>query len=375
MRLPTVEDIERSDYDILVAYCKELGLSHNGNESDLKQQLKDYLNEGGSMEKGKTPEVKDAGPPSLERAALLIKLNMPEKALEILRKIKKEDKYYWLELGNCYLLMDKPQDALTCYDHAIELDGEFKKAIIAKQNLLSDLFRYEEALKTNLSIPDDMQTLFVRILLLQNSGKLLEALKYCDQVLQEKELEHLYNLKGLILMKFEKFENALECFEHALAINDHFPEAWNNKGVCLLKLNLKKEADEALQTALSLKSDYATAWSNRAMIARQSRNTDKAIRFLKLSLEYMPTSEGWNTLGQIYLKRNKLKTASKCFNKALELDTTNSEGWNNKGLLLEKRKNYKGALKCFEKALILKPDFAEAEKSKARAKGKLNTKA
>jgi tetratricopeptide (TPR) repeat protein len=372
MRTPTPEEIESSDYEALVAYCKELGVDHHGEESVLRQRLMDRI----GMEKSKgDADGADKPHQSLEKARLLIRLNRPEEAMDLLECTTSRDKVYWLEKGNCYLLLSKPEEALKCYDAALELDGGFGQALVAKQSLLTDLSRLEEALKTASQLPEDLRSDLARIVLLEHAGQYIEALKLCEKVLKTSEFEFVHNVKGLLLMKFERYENALESFERALEMNTAFPEAWNNKGVCLFKLGLAEEAEENLQKALALKNDYGTAWGNRALIAQSAGKLDKAVDFLEVALEYTPTSEGWTNLGMIHLRRRKLKEAGRCIESALELDNTYAEAWNAKGLLLEKRKKFAAARKNFEKALILRPDFQEAEANIARVDKKRHQKA
>lgn len=364
MKSPTVEDIDKSSYETLLTYCKKFSLNSKGKDSYLRERLRTFLKKNKVEMREKKPEKDEDS--SFDTARLLIKLDKPKKALKILESIGGKGKHYWLEKGNCYLILGKSEKALECFDNALTKNKNFREALMAKEHLLSDLSRYEEALEINDILsqlnPEKIQNLLARAIFLQKSGKHLEAIRICELITQNNEYEHVYNMRGLLLMKFERFGDALKCFKNALNTNENFPEAWNNKGVCLFKLGLRKEADEAFQRAIDLRSEYGTAWHNRGLLAYSLGKMEDAGCYFEEALKHMPTGKAWSNLGLVYLKQSKLKNASECFERAIELDSTNPEAWRNKGLLLERRKKHSQAKKCFEKARTLQPDSELIEK-------------
>src|SRR5664280_2850541 len=66
--------------------------------------------------------------------------------------------------------------------------------------------------------------------------------------------------KGNGLHSMGRFEEALDCFEKALALDPHNAAVWTNKGVSLTKLGRNKEAMYCCDKALELDPRNAGAW-------------------------------------------------------------------------------------------------------------------
>ena len=64
----------------------------------------------------------------------------------------------------------------------------------------------------------------------------------------------------MALHEMERWDEALEAFEKAIALEPDLPEAWRNKGVALERLNRYKEAQEAFQHLVELTPNNSAAW-------------------------------------------------------------------------------------------------------------------
>ncbi|MBM4295147.1 MAG: tetratricopeptide repeat protein [Deltaproteobacteria bacterium] len=69
-----------------------------------------------------------------------------------------------------------------------------------------------------------------------------------------------YLKHGLILAGEGRYDNAVESFRKALAINPNWPEALSLLGSALNKVGNDREAEEALRKAVALKPDYGEGW-------------------------------------------------------------------------------------------------------------------
>ncbi len=118
-------------------------------------------------------------------------------------------------------------------------------------------------------------------------GELATALVSTDEDLAKDpdNITYLF-LKGLILTKQEKLEQARDIFLQLTQLNPELPEPYNNLAVIYAALGDFDSAREALQNAINTHPSYATAHEN---------------------------------MGDIYAK-----LASKAYNQALELDKDNS---------------------------------------------------
>ena len=131
------------------------------------------------------------------------------------------------------------------------------------------------------------QTSYGDIQLLINDGKYKEALKAAEEQLSRNSSDiKLQFIKGLILTRMDRYSDAEKVFLGLTKNNPELPEPYNNLAVVYAAQGKYTEAAEALKSAINTHPSYATAHEN---------------------------------LGDIYAK-----LASRAYNQALELDTSNS---------------------------------------------------
>ncbi|HPV43734.1 MAG TPA: tetratricopeptide repeat protein [Spirochaetota bacterium] len=153
-----------------------------------------------------------------------------------------------------------------------------------------------------------------------------------------------YNKLGVEKLKENKFEEAVQYFDKAIALKPGDAPSWNNKGYALeCKIDYVK-ARECYDRAIKLDPNYAEAWLNKAFCCSP---------FGAFNEEY--------------------------FNKAIKLKPGFPEAWCRKGHHLyyeivesgwalskhqsdkeEARKYANEAIGCFDKAITIKPDYATA---------------
>lgn len=129
-------------------------------------------------------------------------------------------------------------------------------------------------------------TSYGEIQLLIKQGQFNEALKLTeDQLSRNKSDIKLQFMKGLVLTRLERYNEAENVFIQLTQENSELPEPFNNLAVVYAAQGKYAKAEEALQNAINTHPSYATAHEN---------------------------------LGDIYAKM-----ASRAYNHALELDTSN----------------------------------------------------
>ncbi len=131
------------------------------------------------------------------------------------------------------------------------------------------------------------QTSYGDIQLLINEGQHKEALKLTEEQLSRNASDiKLQFMKGLILTRLDRYADAENVFIQLTKENPDLPEPFNNLAVVYAAQGKYTEASEALKSAINTHPTYATAHEN---------------------------------LGDIYAKM-----ASRAYNQALELDTSNN---------------------------------------------------
>jgi tetratricopeptide (TPR) repeat protein len=130
------------------------------------------------------------------------------------------------------------------------------------------------------------QTSYGDIQLLINEGQYKEALKLTEEQLSRNSSDiKLQFMKGLVLTRLDRYSDAEVVFIQLTKENPELPEPFNNLAVVYAAQGKYTEASEALKNAINTHPSYATAHEN---------------------------------LGDIYAKM-----ASRAYNQALELDTSN----------------------------------------------------
>ncbi len=130
------------------------------------------------------------------------------------------------------------------------------------------------------------KTSYGDIQLLINDGQYKQALKLTEDQLSRNASDiKLQFMKGLILTRLDRYSDAEEVFIQLTKENPELPEPFNNLAVVYAAQGKYTEASEALKSAINTHPSYATAHEN---------------------------------LGDIYAKM-----ASRAYNQALELDTSN----------------------------------------------------
>nr|MDO8082567.1 tetratricopeptide repeat protein [Candidatus Freyarchaeota archaeon] len=131
-----------------------------------------------------------------------------------------------------------------------------------------------------------------------------------------------------------KFEDAIHCYDEALALKPENSEALFNKGTALCELGKLKEA----------------------------------INLFDKTLEINP--QDWEALhnkGNALLNLCCFNESLECYNRALEINPKDAETIYNKGNLLLRLGRFEEAAKLFDEALALNPQMAEASLNKALA--------
>src|SRR5689334_464280 len=92
---------------------------------------------------------------------------------------------------------------------------------------------------------------------LHQAGHLPEAMQVYEAILEEKpdEFDALYGL-GIARLQEGKLEQALEAIRAALRINRAFADGWCVEGMLLARLNRPEEALTCFNAALAFKPDF-----------------------------------------------------------------------------------------------------------------------
>lgn len=247
------------------------------------------------------------------------------------------------------LLSELAQNACKCID-SIPVDGESKEEIVKKINacikdqatayqlgsklLGIDLLKGNNQ-KLDISInvdensPDYKKYYFEMEKYLMDSCTSLKAKIALNEKTNEKsvsnniEARKLYN-QGLEETRNNNIENAIACYQKAVAIDPDFAFAWDNLGLCYRKAGKFDEALSAYKKSLEIDSLSTTPLQNIAVVYQYKKQYPEAIAiYKKLAVVNPDDPEVYYGIGRIYgILMNEYESGLDYMCKAYNLYTT-----------------------------------------------------
>ncbi len=286
------------------------------------------------------------------KARILSKMGEIEKAIEILKEILEEnveDDEAWLLLGEV-VEDESPEDAEAAYARCLKFNPRNLACWISRGNALLTLGRYNEAL-----------VCYDRALAIRN------------------DLPMIWNNRGIALKHMGKYDEALRSYNMALDIDPKFKDAHLNKAILYFDLRRYEEAQNSLREVLSLEENDIPALLLLAKIHLKRNMEGEAREILNRILTIDPVNlEAREILRRLEPKESPEIYSHKGYLHLLyemgKLDMPDGMDYNALGLLLMDRGEYELASLHFRIASIVNPDFKEARLNLARALEKLGKK-
>lgn len=304
--------------------------------------------------------------------------------------------------------LSRKEAALRLYARAISMAPAAWRHYYGRASLLFfDLDRAVEALEdveAALSLKKNSPELYeLRAVIYMNRGEHKKALyDLCKLHDDWPGRPETLCLRGLCLMQFDRYTEALADFEADLARDPTWLESIRGKAECLIEIDKFESAaetadwgfklapaDEGLLTlgvrarlslgdgegALQLANRLVPAsrcapyaYSLRADALELVKEPARALKDREQAVKLDPKATGyWNRLALLYGKMEKPRAALKCFNKALKLAPESSVLHLNRGMQLDELDDTVGALADYDAAVRLNDRDADAYYFRARA--------
>jgi tetratricopeptide (TPR) repeat protein len=166
---------------------------------------------------------------------LILRRNTGE--MNIPPRLKELEVWDWQNKGASLQNLNRHEDAIRCYDKALELTPLDSRIWSLKGGALINLNRYEEAI-------------------------------HCfDQILQfEPSSSWAWSRKGRLLDILGHPEEAIHCFDKVLELNPGDTDVWCIKGYCFYKLGRYEEAIRCYDKTSELDPSYADVWMRKSLV-------------------------------------------------------------------------------------------------------------
>lgn len=169
-----------------------------------------------------------------------------------------------------------------------------------------------------------------------------------------------WNILGVTLRRRLQPEEALVCYERAIAINNKYAEVFNNKGLVLHDLKRFGESVHSYEKAIELKPDYSNAWCNHGNSLVSLGRYEEALRSINRSLELRTDSaETWMIRGNILRDLNRFEESLISYDRSITLKADYAEAWNNRGVVLRDLKRFEESLTSCDRSIHLNSQLVE----------------
>jgi tetratricopeptide (TPR) repeat protein len=98
----------------------------------------------------------------------------------------------------------------------------------------------------------------------------------------------ILNACGLCLARMDRWEEALRCYDQAVAIQSGFGQAWFNRGWVLERMGETAEAAKSYARAADINPENAQAWANLAMLSNRRGDAESVRRYAEKALALQP---------------------------------------------------------------------------------------
>lgn len=204
-----------------------------------------------------------------------------------------------------------------------------------------------------------------RGLSLSSLGRLQEALDCYERALARAPDEKaIHNNRGNVLRKMGRTGEALVAFDRALALDPRHDDAWYNKGLLLTQAGRLAEGLHCFEQAIAANVRSVPAWIGKAHVLGRLGRTAEELACLDRAIEANPRDPiAWFNKGNV-LAASDPPGALACYERALEADPRNAEYWGARAVVLGECGRPEEALACFDEALRIAPGGAQLHYNK-----------
>lgn len=133
-------------------------------------------------------------------------------------------------------------------------------------------------------------------------------------------LYRLWNGQGYSMLRDSYYEDALTCFNQAIAIDPDQAESWYGRGEALSLLGWHREAFSCFNTALELAPNYSQAWALQARMLFYLNRYTEALESCNQALRIQPRDpETWIMRGATLQQLGQSDAANASYEQALHL--------------------------------------------------------
>ena len=172
---------------------------------------------------------------------------------------------------------------------------------------------------------------------------------------------HNYFTYGVAYLQYEFLDQALACFERAVAITPSQAGAYYNIGLIYLNKNVLDKAQVNLEKAVELDPSDANAWNNLGVVSGENGDYDAAQRYFEKTLSLRPSHLlALQNLVKLYDYKDRPADSRRILRAAVEAEPSSAQLHVEFGMFLAGQGDFAQAKEEFASALRLQPQNVTA---------------
>jgi len=316
---------------------------------------------------GFVTQIKFKNNDDLER--FIRRLEILKEKLEFLGyQVLLKDEISWNLEGAEYLRHGNTEEAIKCFEKAIEINPSFELPWANKAKVFFSLKKYDEASECINKVlelhPNWAEALKFKGAILINKGLNQEALECLEKAIKiDPEDWSAWDNKGRALFNLKKYQEAIECFDKVLKFNPNNYEVLYLKGSSLINLGKDTEAMVCLNKALELNPNFIPALLDKAKYLFDKGDYENLLSHVDKVLEAERNNiQALILKGLALSKLSRCKEAIECCDEVLRIDPNNGVALYIKACFLAELGDKENALRCLKRAIEIDKKFIEIAK-------------
>lgn len=296
-------------------------------------------------------------------------LNEPNEALRRYQEAVKIDSTYapaLKDMGRLYSLSKIPEKAFVAYSLYNQVVQDDLESLVNLARSALEVRRFKEALEAAKSsfardsTRADIRLLYARAAAQSKESKLAEEL-YAG-IEDRTTLEAIDHVRlGHIAYEAKRLDEAREHLQQGVALDSTSAEGYYLLGLVELKEDDPEAAVQALEKATALAPQYAPAALNLGVALLQAKRPHDGIAVLRKAQALAPESpQVLISLAQALAAADSTAAAIVEYRRAIELDESNAKAYRGLGLCQIQRKSYGEAVTSLKQATALESGNADA---------------
>lgn len=268
---------------------------------------------------------------------------------------------------------------LTLWSDTVAKRPDNPRAHEGLAEALAELGRFDEAIAHRQEavrlLPDESHYHYNLALTLASAGRTAEAEQHYRAALRLFPDEaRTHNNLAILLVNQGRVAEALPHYAEAVRLSPNEPLYHYNRGIALMRERRWAEAAASYEAALRVRPDHADAHFNLANTLQQLGRAPDALAHFAAAYRLQPTdtefaaglSQAEFKAGNALLDLGQVTEAIPHYEAAVRATPTDAEAHHNLGIAFARLERWEEARREFDEALRLKPDYADAQRSRAQ---------